>query len=214
MLIPSDFKEKKGSLFIVTKHGVVKKMKVKHFESVRQSGLIALTLKKDDKLIDALFLNEKDEIMLFSKNGKAIRFAEGDIREMGRTASGVKGVGLDKDDEVVSVGKISSTAKDVNVLTISKKGYGKLTPVKEYRIQKRGGRGISSMKVGDKTGPVVTGIIVDENISELATMSAKGQVIRTDIKQMKKLGRQTQGVKIMRLRSGDSVASATTYSYE
>lgn len=196
-----------GSLFLVTKNGTVKKTKLEHFLSIRQSGLIAVSLGSGDQLVGAKLLNKSDSIILLTSKGKSIHFSESEIRTMGRTAGGVRGIKLASGDSVVSTVKIpSEVAKEAQLLTVSSKGFGKRTSVKEFKKQKRGGSGVQAMKVTDKTGNIVAGaIILDEQ--EVVVMSKKSQAIRTEIKQIRVLGRQTQGVKVMKLRAGDEVAS-------
>lgn len=198
------------SLMLVTKNGIAKKSDASRFKEVRRSGLIAITLKPDDALIAAMFVGKKDEISLVTERGQAIRFKSSDVREMGRTAAGVRAIKLNKDDRVVSAGVLSQDAKEREILVVMEKGYGKTTFAKEYKSQKRGGSGIKTAKVTEKTGRVVGAEIIsdeDREEGELVVMSKKGQVIRLPLSDVPTLGRQTQGVRIMKLRSGDSIAS-------
>lgn len=202
--------EGEWSLMMVTKEGVAKKSDAASFKDVRRSGLIAITLKGEDELISAKFVGKGDEVSLITKKGQAIRFKESDIREMGRTASGVRGMKLGKGDVIVSAEVLSKGDKDREILVVMENGYGKTTPAKEYKVQKRGGSGIKTAKVTTKTGLVVGGAILDpESLEEgeLVVMSKKGQVIKLPLKDVPSLGRQTQGVRVMRLRAGDSIAS-------
>jgi len=198
------------SLMMVTKNGVAKKSDAVAFKDVRRSGLIAITLRPDDSLISAQFVGSKDEVSLITRKGQAIRFKESDVRQMGRTASGVTAFKLGKDDTVVSADVIKGGDKDKEILIVTEHGYGKATPAKEYKVQKRGGSGIKTAKITDKTGSIVTGIILSEEErqeGELVIMSKKGQVIKLPLKQVPTLGRQTQGVRVMKMRAGDSIAS-------
>ncbi|MCA9360895.1 DNA gyrase subunit A, partial [Candidatus Kaiserbacteria bacterium] len=198
------------SLMMITKNGVAKKSDAAAFKDVRRSGLIAITLKGDDSLIDALFVGKKDEVSLITEKGQAIRFKESDVREMGRTAAGVTAMKLGKGDVIVSADVLKSSDKDRVVLIVTEHGYGKATPAKEYKVQKRGGSGIKTAKVTDKTGSIVRGIILtgeEREEGELVIMSKKGQVIKLPLKQVPTLGRQTQGVRVMKMRAGDSIAS-------
>ncbi len=198
------------SLIMVTKNGVAKKSDAASFKDVRRSGLIAITLKDNDSLIAARFIGKGDELSLVSAGGQAIRFKESDVREMGRTAAGVAAMKLGKDDRVVSADVLSKGEKDREIIVIMENGYGKTTPAKEYKVQKRGGSGIKTAKVTSKTGLVVSGGIVsseDKQDGELVIMSKKGQVIKLPLKDVPSLGRQTQGVRVMKLRAGDSIAS-------
>ena len=198
------------SLMMVTKNGVAKKSDAAAFKDVRRSGLIAITLRDDDSLISAQFVGKGDEVSLITKQGQAIRFKETDIRQMGRTASGVTGMKLSKDDHIVSAEVLKDNDIDREVLVVTEFGYGKTTPAKEYKIQKRGGSGIKTVKLTSKTGPVVKGLIItgeERAEGELVIMSKRGQVIKLPLKQVPTLGRQTQGVRVMKMRDGDSIAS-------
>jgi len=198
------------SLMMVTKNGVAKKSDAAAFKDVRRSGLIAITLKDDDSLISAQFVGKGDEVSLITKQGQAIRFKETDIRQMGRTAAGVTGMKLTKDDHIVSAEVLKGKDVDREVLIVTEFGYGKTTPAIEYKTQKRGGSGIKTVKLTAKTGPVVKGLIItgeERTEGELVIMSKKGQVIKLPLKQVPTLGRQTQGVRVMKMREGDSIAS-------
>jgi DNA gyrase subunit A len=176
---------------------------------VRRSGLIAINLNGDDKLYSARFVDDGDGIVLASREGQAIRFKESDVREMGRTAAGVRGMKLKKGDEIVGVGVNREGMKDTNVLVLTENGYGKQTSISEYKVQNRGGSGVKTVKITAKTGKLIVARLVDEESEELIAVSNKGQIIRTDIKSINVLGRDTQGVKVMKMRDGDKLASAT-----
>jgi len=198
------------SLMMVTKNGVAKKSDAAAFKDVRRSGLIAITLKDDDSLISAQFVGKGDEVSLITTQGQAIRFKETDIRQMGRTAAGVTGMKLGKGDHIVSAEVLKGKDIDREVLIVTEFGYGKATPAAEYKTQKRGGSGIKTVKLTAKTGPVVKGLIItgeERTEGELVIMSKKGQVIKLPLKQVPTLGRQTQGVRVMKMREGDSIAS-------
>lgn len=198
------------SLMMITKHGVAKKSDAASFKDVRRSGLIAITLKDDDSLIAAKFAGKGDEISLVTLHGQAIRFKESDVRQMGRTAAGVSGMKLGKNDVIVSADVFKKDEKNTEVLIVTQQGYGKSTPAKEYKVQKRGGSGIKTAKVTSKTGEIVCGIVLkaDERTEgELVIMSQKGQVIKLPLKDVPTLGRQTQGVRVMKMREGDAIAS-------
>ncbi len=198
------------SLMMLTKNGVAKKSDANAFKDVRRSGLIAITLKPEDSLISARFVGKGDELSLVTLQGQSIRFKESDVREMGRTAAGVAAMKLGKGDEVVSADVIEKGDKKSELLIVTEHGYGKTTPAKEYKVQKRGGSGIKTVKLTSKTGPVVCGIILKEEEradGELVIMSQKGQVIKLPLKDVPTLGRQTQGVRVMKMREGDAIAS-------
>jgi DNA gyrase subunit A len=195
------------SLMMVTKDGTAKKVKAESFHDVRRSGLIAITLEAGDALMSVSFVSKGDDVSIVTADGQSIRFKESDVREMGRSAMGVRGVNLSKGDIVISADIIKKEAKNPRIMVISKNGYGKTTEAGEYKVQKRGGSGILTMKVTDKTGPVISAKVVTEEDNELVAMSKKSQVVRVDIKEIPTLGRQTQGVRVMKLREGDSLAS-------
>jgi DNA gyrase subunit A len=194
---------------LVTRDGTAKKMSGESFKDVRRSGLIAIKLDKNDELISALITEKGDDVMIATTKGQSIRFKESDIREMGRTAGGVRAIKLGKADQVIGVDVIKKDKKDGSFLTMSENGLGKKTALKEYKVQKRGGSGIKTAKITPKTGGLIVTRVLSGDEEELIAMSKKGQVIRTALKDISALGRQTQGVTIMRLRSGDSIASIT-----
>ncbi len=200
-------------ILLVTKNGVIKKTELKDFDNIRKSGLIAITLKKDDLVSHVGKTTGEDEIILVTKKGQSIRFSEKQVRPMGRTAAGVTGVRLKKGDEVVGMDIITKNqkpeAKGANyLLVVTNNGYGKRTEIKEYRLQGRGGSGIKAAQVTQKTGDLVASRVLGGAEEDLIVISRKGQVIRTKIGSIAKLGRATQGVRIMRLDSDDKVASA------
>jgi DNA gyrase subunit A len=201
-------------LLMVTRQGVIKKSDAAAFKDVRRSGLIGITLKADDALIAARFVGKGDEVSLITRNGQAIRFAESDVRKMGRTAAGVAGMKLKADDIIVAADVLREGLADREVLVVTAGGYGKTTFAKEYKLQKRSGSGIKTAKITSKTGPVIGGAILtreDKEEGELVVMSQKGQVIKMALKDVPTLGRDTQGVRIMKLRAGDSIASMVTF---
>ncbi len=207
--MPKELKKNPISLMLVTKNGTAKKMAGEAFKDVRRSGLISIKLDKGDELASALITEKGDEVMLATSEGQSIRFKESDIREMGRTAGGVRGMKLDKNDSIIGVEVIKKDNKDGSFLTMSANGLGKKTSLKEYKVQNRGGSGIKTAKVTPKTGKLIVAKVITGNEEELIAMSKKGQVIRTALKDIPSLGRQTQGVTIMRLRAGDGIASLT-----
>ena len=202
-----------SSLMLVTKDGTAKKMASASFKDVRRSGIIAIRLDKGDKLISALMTSKGDEVMIATALGQSIRFKESDVREMGRTAGGVTGIKLSKVDEVIGVDVVKKNVeKDLQAgsfLTMSANGFGKKTNLKEYKVQRRGGSGVKTAKVTQKTGKLIVAKVLSGIEEELIAMSKKGQVIRTALRDISSLGRQTQGVTIMRLRAGDGIASLT-----
>ncbi|MBP6060850.1 MAG: DNA gyrase subunit A, partial [Candidatus Pacebacteria bacterium] len=180
-----------ASVMLVTKHGVAKKMASGSFKDVRRSGIIAIRLDKDDQLISVMLTEKGDEVIVATAEGQSIRFKESDVREMGRTAGGVTGIKLHKTDEVIGVDVVKKTSEKGAFLTMSANGFGKKTDLKEYKVQKRGGSGIKTAKVTPKTGKLIVAKVISGSEEELIAMSKKGQVIRTALKDIPNLGRQT-----------------------
>ncbi len=210
--MPKDMKSKAEAtaFMLVTEKGVAKKVKAEQFADVRKSGIIAMSLQKGDNLIAALPVKKGETVMLATSLGQGIRFKESDIREMGRTAGGVRAMKLSGKDFMVGADVVSNE-KESEFLVVMNAGYGKRTAVKEYKIQKRGGSGIKTGKVTAKTGSIIAARVVTPEMSEIIVASQKGQVIRTELKQVPKLSRATQGVRIMRLYEGDKIAAFTAF---
>ena len=206
--MPKDKKAAQGlSLMLVTKGGTGKKTSAENFKDVRRSGLIAITLDDGDELISASFCTKGDDIVLATKDGQSIRFEEADVREMGRNAAGVRVIKLDKSDAVISADVVSKGAKNPALFVMGANGYGKKTDLGEYKTQNRGGSGILTMNVTAKTGELMGAKVVTDDDTEIVAMSKKSQVIRVDLTEIPKLGRSTQGVRVMKLREGDNLAS-------
>ena len=186
---------------------------------MRRSGIIAINLKKGsprkgsgeagDTLVSAHLAGEGDTVSIVTAKGQSIRFEAEDVREMGRTAGGVRGMSVKKGDRVVSAEVISAAASDASLLVIMSKGYGKRTKISEYKVQGRGGSGIKTANITPKTGEIIGARIVVGNLEgeELVVISKKGQVIRTSVAGISLLSRATQGVRVMKLYPGDSIAS-------
>lgn len=215
-VLPLDKIANSKFLFFATEKGLVKKVKLEAFQNVRRSGLIAIKIKDEDRLIWAKPSSGKDEIQLITAKGQAIRFKENDVRDMGRGASGVYGIRLKKDDMVVGMGVLKTDKEKLSkyqVLTIMEQGFGKRTPMNLYKVQGRGGSGIKTAKVTPKTGKLVNAFVVNSDVmkdKDLVIISEKGQVIRLPFKTVNKTGRDTQGVRLMRLKdSSDKVACVT-----
>ena len=210
LVMPKALKDvAKLSLLIVTKMGVAKKVSADSFKDVRRSGLIAIKLDAGDNLMATKFVESGDSVILATTLGQSIRFKESDVREMGRAAGGVRAVKLKRGDEVVGADVIKKDARDSTFLIMSNNGFGKRSALKDYKIQKRGGSGIKTAKVTKKTGNLIVSKVITERDTELIAISKNSQVIRTGISEVPVLGRQTQGVRIMKLREGDSIASLT-----
>lgn len=212
-ILPLDKISDSKHLFFATELGLVKKVELSAFNNVRRSGLMAIKIKDNDRLIWAKPSSGSDEILLVTSQGQAIRFKEEDVRQMGRSASGVHGIRLKKDDKVVGMGVAKSKKSNYQILTIMANGYGKRTNFNLYKTQGRGGSGIKTAKVTDKTGSLTNAFLVNADSMEkrdLIIISDKGQVIRLPFKSINVLNRDTQGVRIMRFRNeNDQVASVT-----
>lgn len=198
-------------LFMATETGVVKKVKIEEFENVRRSGLIAVKLGKEDRLRWVRLTTGSDEIVMATSGGQAIRFKESDVRVMGRAASGVRGIKLRGDDRVVGMNALFKNQKGAQLMVISENGYGKRSDLKLYKTQKRGGSGIKTASVTDKTGKLIGGRLInlDDIDGDLFITSLRGQVIRIPLNSISVLGRATQGVRIMNMKSGDKVGAST-----
>ena len=209
LAMPKSVKEGKLALFMVTKQGTIKKSSAESFKDVRRSGIIAIKLDQGDELLATLFTEKGDDIILTTAKGQAIRFKESDVREMGRTAGGVRGMKLGKNDFIVGADVVKKDAEKPELMVMSENGYGKKTAIKEYKIQKRGGSGIKTAKITTKIGALMAAKVVTPAYEELVAISKKAQVIRIDMKDVPTLGRDTQGVRIMKLYEGDGIASLT-----
>ncbi len=206
-VLPIKDDQKQKSLLFVTASGIVKKVNLNQFENIRKNGILAMALDQDDLLIDAVEVTNDDYILLVTKMGKSIRFDSNDLRDLGRSARGVKGIALSDNDKVVSVLVTPKTKKDLKIITISANGYGKATNTDEYKIQKRGGSGVQAMSVNEKTGNVVGVHIQSDDNFAVVAMSKQGQAIKLAGSDVPLRGRMTIGVRIMKLRKGDYVAT-------
>ena len=194
-----------GYLFMVTKKGTIKKTAVKEYLNVRANGLIAIKLDAGDELRGIQETTGDQEIIISTSAGQATRFSEKDVRSMGRSARGVRGLRLRPKDEIVGMDIVRD--KDQKLLVIAANGFGKVTPVEGIAAHSRGGVGVKVAAVTEKTGPIVAVHTLDPEAKEVIMMSTKGQAIRVAVKEIPKLGRATQGVRIMRMNDGDAVAS-------
>lgn len=210
----SEVRDDNKFLVMVTKKGIIKKVKFEEFDNVRRSGLIAIKLRTDDNLEWVKPSSGKDDIMLVTAQGQAIRFKETGVRAMGRSAAGVRGIRLKKSDWVVGIDLIfeGKPSKEEQLLVVLDNGFAKRTKVAEFKTQGRGGGGVKAAKVTSKTGKTVAAFVVNAKLAEedLIVMSEKGQVIRLPLKSVSVLGRATQGVRVMRFKvAGDTVANVT-----
>ncbi len=188
-------------LFFTTRHGISKRTPLSSFANIRNNGLIALGLREDDELISVRLTNGEKQIIIGTKSGMMIRFPETDVRTMGRTAAGVKGISLGTNDEVVGMEILED---DEEVLIVTKNGYGKRTSAEEYRIQSRGGKGIKTCNVTEKNGELIAVKTVTGEDEDLMLITAAGVLIRMEVEGISKTGRNTQGVKLIRLESADN----------
>ncbi len=216
-VLPLDKLSKSAFLFFATEKGVVKKVPLDEFSKVRRSGLIAIKMREDDALIWAKPTSGDDEIQLITAHGQAIRFKEGDVRAMGRNASGVLGIRLKKSDRVIGMGVIATDKeklKKYQVVSVMAKGYGKRTPLSLYKVQGRGGSGIKTTKVTAKTGELTNAYVVNADVMserDLIIISSKGQVIRLPFNSVNQLGRDTQGVRLMRFKEDEDTVACVTW---
>ncbi len=194
-----------GELFFATQQGTVKKTSLSDFANVRKGGIIAIGIEPGDALIEVKLTRGSaegdpgDDVVLITKDGMSIRFSESDVRSMGRAAGGVKGITLEQGDALVAAAVV---VPDATLLVAGENGIGKRTPFDEYRVQSRGGKGIITMKTGDKTGGVVGALTVKE-ADEIMLITAGGQMVRTFVKDIREAGRNTMGVKLVNLDAGD-----------
>lgn len=207
---PGKNEQQQKFLVMATQNGIIKKTPVTEFSNIRSNGLISITLGKGDLLNWVHLSGGNDEIVFVTSKGQAIRFSEKDVRPMGRAARGVTGVRLRSGDIVVSMDVLTAEeVKNQELLVVSENGFGKRTEIKSYKRQRRGGVGIKTANVSTKTGTLIAASILKGNEEECIAISRKGQVIRTSLKAISVQGRATQGVRLMRMKEGDRVASIT-----
>lgn len=192
-------------LLMGTKNGLIKKTALSEYSTSRKTGLLAITLKEDDELIDVRLTDGEDNVVLVTKKGMSITFDEKDVRPVGRSAQGVIGIRLDEEDKVIGMESII-TGNNATLLAITENGFGKRTELEEYRVQNRGGRGVITYKVTPKTGNIV-GIRIATGIEDIMLITDKGTIIRLKVKDVSILGRSTQGVTLMRTNDGGKVVS-------
>lgn len=197
-------------LLMATKNGLLKKTSLEEYSRPRKGGIIAINLRENDELVNVKLTEGDQRFMLCSKKGMAVRFDEKDVRAVGRNSIGVKGINLNKGDEVVG---LEPALEDSSLLTITEKGYGKRTKITEYRLINRGGKGVRNIKISKKNGDVVSVKTVNED-DEIIIISEKGTIIRTSLRNISQIGRNTQGVRVMRLRDEDKVKKVTKIEEE
>lgn len=212
-LVTSPEKDIESSYFLMlTEQGKIKRTSLDNFENIRSNGITAIKIGSKDQLKWVRIVSDKDQVAVISKKGQSIRFDMEDVRPMGRTAAGVKAISLKKGDVVAGIGIIKEgiDEKENQLLVVMEKGFGKRTPIKEYKTQSRGGSGVITAKTSNKTGDVITAKIVGKDIEEILALSAKGKVIRMNLKTIRSSGRSTQGVKIMSLGKDDYLVGMVT----
>ena len=208
----SDFEDSKY-LLMATKNGLIKKTPLQEYNSSRKTGLLAITLKDDDELIDVRLTDGQDNVVLVTEKGLCITFDEKVVRPVGRSAQGVLGIRLDEDDTVIGMESILSNNKGVTLLAITENGFGKRTELDEYRVQNRGGRGVITYKITPKTGNIV-GIRMAKEDDDVMLITNSGTIIRINVKDVSILGRATQGVTLMRTNENEKVVSIETVEPE
>lgn len=216
--LTDDYPASDQYLLLATKNGMVKKTPIADYANIRKTGLIAMTLRDDDQLIEAKLIDAGEDVMIGTRNGMAIRFNESDVRVTGRSSMGVRGISLDADDEVIGMQKLS---QGDYVLVVSEKGMGKLTHADEFKAQKRGGKGLHCYRITEKTGKLV-GFKLTSKEREIMLITNEGVIIRMSLKDAKDIGRNTSGVKFMNIdpdsdtviASIAKVRESTTEAYE
>ncbi|MCX7737002.1 MAG: DNA gyrase subunit A, partial [Candidatus Kapabacteria bacterium] len=198
-------------VLMVTKFGTIKKTYLSNFANVRTSGIIAINLDENDRLVSTRITNGNSEVIIGTRHGLACRFHESDVRPMGRTAAGVKGINLSNGDYVI--GMIVIKSPDSQVIVVGDKGYGKRTRYEDFRLTKRGAKGVISMNITEKTGNVI-GILAASDADDLVVITVNGILIRQPVSEIRTIGRNTQGVRLIRLDEGDSIADITTVVHE
>ena len=209
-VIPIKEFEDNKFLILATKTGIIKKTELSQFDTSRKSGIVAISLRNDDELISVKLTDGEKEIIMATRDGMAIRFDEKDVRDMGRSAMGVKGMSLSEGDYVVAMELVE---KDSDLLIVSEYGFGKRTSLDEYRIQSRGGKGLITYNTKDKTGMVVGAKVVTDQ-DEVMLISTDGVIIRLQVKDISKMGRNTQGVTLMKVRQDTNIVSIAKVAQE
>ena len=209
-ILLDDGSEENKYLVVATKYGLVKRTNVCEFENIRKNGKIAITLKENDEVLSVHFTNGNDDIVIGSSNGRMIRFNENEIRIMGRTASGVKGIELSENCFCVG----AEIAKDdQDVLVVTEKGYGKRTNINEYRLTHRGSKGVKTLNITEKNGNIVAFKTVTSN-KDLMIITDQGIIIRISLDKVSQMSRVTQGVRLMNLREGQKVSTVSIVDKE
>jgi DNA gyrase subunit A len=199
-------------IILATKKGIIKKTTLEAYSRPRQNGVNAITIKEGDKLLEARLTNGESEIMLAVRSGKAIRFNEKKVRPIGRTASGVRGVTLGSENDEV-IGMVCVQDENEDILVISENGYGKRSKIEDYRITNRGGKGVKTINITEKTGDLIAVKSVSNN-NDLMIITLNGLTIRLNVNSISLLGRATQGVRVINLKGEDRIASVARVNVE
>ena len=201
-------------IIMITKNGIIKKTTLEAYSRPRANGINAITIREGDELLEAKLTTGNSEILLAKKSGKAIRFNESKVRPMGRNASGVMGVRLENEkDEVISMVCVDPTATDNTILVVSEKGYGKRTDLEDYRVTGRGGKGVKTLNITEKTGSLVAmKNVTDED--NLMIINKSGVMIRMAVSDLRVMGRATQGVRLIKMKDTDEIASVAKVTKE
>ena len=187
---------------MVTEKGTIKKTVLSAYSNIRRGGILAINLAAGDKLVEAKLSDGNNDVIIGTRNGMAIRFNEKDVRDMGRTATGVRGIKLGKNDVVIGM----IVVRNANTLmVVTDKGFGKRSEIEDYRLTKRGGKGVITIKTSDKNGKMIAMKEVNDN-DELVIITSNGMVIRQAVKELRVMGRNTQGVRLIRLNEDDAIA--------
>ena len=200
-------------IIMCTKNGIIKKTTLEAYSRPRQNGINAITVREGDTLLEVLLTNGTNEIMLASKAGKVVRFNEANVRPMGRNASGVRGINLGDEKGNAVVGMIAMPDQSSNVMVVSEKGYGKRSEIEEYRVTKRGGKGVKTINITEKTGNLIA--IKDVTDKDgLMIINKSGIIIRLAISELRVIGRATQGVRLINMKETDEIAAVSKVEVE
>lgn len=194
-------------IILCTKKGVIKKTSLEAYSRPRQNGVNAITIREDDQLLEARMTNGSNHIMMAVRSGKAVRFEDASVRPIGRTASGVRGITLGHDQDEV-VGMVCVENENEDILVVSENGYGKRSKIEDYRLTNRGGKGVKTINITEKTGQLISIKSVND-VSDLMIITQSGLTIRMSISSLRILGRTAQGVRLINLKEGDQIASIT-----
>jgi DNA gyrase subunit A len=203
------------NIIMATKRGTVKKTSMREYSRPRSNGVNAITVREGDELVTAALTNGKCEIILGSKKGKAVRFSEAGVRAIGRTGSGVRGISIDaSDDELIGMVCADTTAEiKEDIMVVSENGYGKRSALEDYRVTSRGGKGVISLNVTEKTGNMIAiDSVTDDN--DLMIINKSGLTIRIGLNTLRTMGRNTQGVSLIKLKGDDAIAAVSKIEHE